>query len=179
MLKRLVPSGAAVVVCIVLVMAIGGTAVAAAQSTSGQSNASISKGKKIKRGPRGKTGPQGATGPQGPQGPKGEKGDPGTPATKLWAVLNGSGTVVRGSGVTSASHPGTGREIVIFNQDVSACAYLATPGATAASDGTGSYPSPGEAAVGPYSGNSHGVVVTRANEAGALVDFPVYVAVFC
>jgi hypothetical protein len=116
--------------------------------------------------------------PAGPKGDKGEKGDPGTPATKLWAVLNGSGTLVRGSGVASAGHPGTGRETVVFNQDVSGCTFLATAGTTSVTDGSGSYPSPGEASVGPLSGNSNGIVVTRS-EGGVLENFPVYVAVLC
>lgn len=123
--------------------------------------------------------PVGPQGSQGPKGPKGDKGDPGTPATKLWAVLDGSGNLVRGSGATSSSHPGQGRETVVFNQDVSGCVYLASPGSIVASSGSGSYPTQGETAVGPLSGNANGIVVTRATETGALVDFPVYVAVFC
>jgi len=106
------------------------------------------------------------------------QGVAGTPATKLWAVVDGSG-IVRGSGAVSATNPGTGRYTVVFNQNVSACTYLATPGSTSATNGSGSYPSQGEAAVGPLSGNANGIVVTRANEAGTLVDFPVYAAVFC
>ncbi len=118
-------------------------------------------------------------GAQGSVGPTGPQGDAGTPATKLWAVLNGSGTLVRGSGVTSTTHPGLGRQAVVFNQDVSGCAFFASPGSTSTTDGVGSYPSPGMAAVGPLSGNSHGIVVSRALDNGNLVDFPVYVAVLC
>ncbi|MGH3427171.1 MAG: hypothetical protein ACRDQZ_06340, partial [Mycobacteriales bacterium] len=104
---------------------------------------------------------------------------PGTPSTKLWAVLDGSGVLIRGSGVTSVGHPGTGRETLVFNQNVSACVFLASPGASVVTDGSGSYPSPGEASVGPLTGNPNGIVVTRADEAGTVQNLPVYVAVFC
>lgn len=114
----------------------------------------------------------------GATGATGAKGDPGAPATKLWAVLDGEGTLVRGSGVVSTGHPGTGRQTVIFNQNVSACTFIATPGATIATSGSGSYPTPGEVSGGPLEENANGVVVSRAEES-VVENFPVYVAVFC
>jgi hypothetical protein len=125
--------------------------------------------KKALKGAKGATGATGATGLQGPAG---------TPATKLWAVLDGEGTLVRGSGVMSTGHPGTGRQTVIFNQNVSACTFIATPGTTTATSGSGSFPTPGEVSVGPLEGNANGVVISRAEES-VVEDFPVYVAVFC
>jgi hypothetical protein len=132
-------------------------------------------------GPRGSEGPQGLPGVKGEAGPKGEtgaKGDSGQAATNLWARLDGSGNLTHGSGVTSASHPQKGTEIVVFDQDISACAYVATA-AAGATDGVSEIPTPGETAVGPLAGNSHGLVVVRATEKGAPVDFPVSVAVMC
>jgi len=118
-------------------------------------------------------------GPAGAAGAKGDKGDPGTPATKLWALLDGVGKLVRSSGATSSTLVALGRQTVVFNQNVSSCIYLATPGAVGATDGDSSFPSEGMAAVSPLSGNPNGIVVTRANDAGDLVNFPVYVAVLC
>jgi hypothetical protein len=98
--------------------------------------------------------------------------------TVLWAVVDSSG-IVRGSGATSSTNPGTGRYAVVFNRNVSQCDYIATPGSTSANDGSGSYPTQGETAVSPLAGNANGVVVTRATTDGTLQNFPVYVAVLC
>jgi hypothetical protein len=127
------------------------------------------------KGAPGATGATGATGPQGP------KGDPGSPATTLWAVLDGSGGLVRGSGATSAALTKTGVQKVVFNQNVSACTFIATPGTIAALDGVGFYPGQGEAAVSPLEGNPNGIVISRAagEEKNEFVNYPVYVAVFC
>ncbi len=76
--------------------------------------------KKVKRGP---------PGPQGPAGQQGPQGNPGAPATKLWAVVQGNGTLVRGSGTSGTDEKhgdGTGIYDVIFNQDVSNCSFQAT-----------------------------------------------------
>jgi hypothetical protein len=98
--------------------------------------------------------------------------------TLLWAVVDSSG-IVRGSGATSSTNPGTGRYAVVFNRNVSQCNYMATPGSTSANDGSGSFPTQGETAVSPLTGNANGVVVTRATTDGTLQNFPVYVAIFC
>lgn len=69
---------------------------------------------------------------------------------------------------------------MIFNQDVSKCAFLATAAASGTSDGSGSFPTEGSAAIGAFSGNPDGVVVTRwSDSANAQENFPVMVAVFC
>lgn len=61
-----------------------------------------------------------------PQGPKGDKGDKGDPATSLWASINSNGSVRVARGVTSASQITTGAYTVVFNQNVSNCAVIAT-----------------------------------------------------
>jgi hypothetical protein len=64
----------------------------------------------------------------GPQGPSGPSGTAGTPATALWASVDVNGTLVRNRGATSAQRNGPGNYQVIFNQSVTGCSYVATPG---------------------------------------------------
>lgn len=63
----------------------------------------------------------------GPQGPKGDTGAAGENATPYWAVVRGDGTLARGSHVTSAG-TAEGAYEVIFDRDVTGCAYVATVG---------------------------------------------------
>jgi len=99
-------------------------------------------------------------------------------STVLWAVVDATG-IVRGSGAVSSTNPGTGLYTVVFNRNVSQCAYIATSGSTSGTNPPGSYPSQAEASVSALSGNANGVVVTRADGSGALHSFPFFVAVFC
>lgn len=113
------------------------------------------------------------TGPVGPQGPEGPAG---APATNLWAVVEGDGTLVRGSGVTSAAQPDPpGGYEVIFNQDVTGCAYVASPGLT------GSVGIPNDGSVGVVGRISvpNGVYVITRDGAGASASAPFHLAVFC
>jgi hypothetical protein len=129
----------------------------------------------------GAKGEPGATGPQGPKGDAGAKGEQGAPATDLWAFIDtgAPGNVRRGSGVVSATLSETGVYQVIFDRDVSACTWVATPAGSAPSKGTGgNHPARGEVAVGALTGEPDGVVVSRFSD-GMLADIPVTVAVFC
>ncbi len=47
--------------------------------------------------------------------------------TERWAVVDSAGTLVRGEKVVSATRTGEGTYQVLFNRDVSACAYNVTP----------------------------------------------------
>lgn len=81
------------------------------------------------KGDQGIQGIQGVKGDQGIQGIQGVKGDPGAPATALWAVVNGDGTVARSSHVNLGAGTGKvgvvpGNYIVEFDRDVSGCAYI-------------------------------------------------------
>jgi hypothetical protein len=79
-------------------------------------------------GGAGAPGPQGA---QGAQGPTGAKGEAGTPATRLFAVVPAnSPTLLAQSGVASFTHngTGTGSYTLVFDQPITNCAWLATPG---------------------------------------------------
>ena len=110
---------------------------------------------------------------QGPQGAQGPKGDP---ATKLFAVVNSIGTIDRDSGANFATKTGEGSYVVIFDQDVSQCAYLATIGRA----DTDSAPT-GEVSVGLASGvqNNAGVFVSTRGSNGSPTDKPFHLAVFC
>jgi hypothetical protein len=99
-----------------------------------------------------------------------QRGTPGAPATKLWAVVNSAGTLLRGSGAVSAAKTAGGYE-VDFNRDVSNCSYDATLGATSAEVG--------QAGVGPRSTNPNGVYVYTTDSAGAAADRGFNLAVFC
>jgi hypothetical protein len=121
----------------------------------------------------GPAGPTGATGPIGPAGTKGEKGDrgdkgeTGAPATSLWAVVSAGAKVLHGKGVTEVKSISTGEYEVVFNQDVSACAYSVTPFTVAVFEAE------------PRAGNANGVFVAIQNTAEALVNTQFYLSVFC
>lgn len=75
-------------------------------------------------------GEQGPPGPEGPEGPEGPQGAPGE-ALSRFAVVDANGTLARGSGVVSAELlPGVpdGRYAVVFEDDISECASVATVG---------------------------------------------------
>jgi hypothetical protein len=135
----------------------------------------------LDRGAAGPEGPAGASGPEGPQGaqgPEGPQGPAGEAATALFAVVNFGGEFIRGSGVVSVSPLGVGggRYEVVFDTDVSACAYLATVGRFNAIN---HLPLRGVAHTQPLSGNPDGVFVATRDETDALADRPFHLAVFC
>ena len=115
----------------------------------------------------GKRGPAGPPGATGAQGATGAKGDQGAPATRLWAVINVSGTTGRGSGVTGSAKVTGGYEVV-FNRDVTACSYQVTMSITQ-----------GEAVAQPRSGVPNGVFVGTYSSSGATADKAFNLAVFC
>ena len=119
-------------------------------------------------GKRGPAGPPGATGAAGQPGTPGAKGDKGEPATRLWAVINASGTTGRGSGVTGSAKVGTGQYEVVFNRDVTTCSYQATLSVTQ-----------GEVIAQPRSLVPNGVFVGTYSSAGAAADKAFHLAVFC
>jgi hypothetical protein len=121
--------------------------------------------------------PAGAAGPAGPAGPAGAAG-PAGPAgsvTRLTAVVNPTGSLARSQGTTSAGRVGLGLYEVIFNQDVTACTYVATVGNAVAGAATPF----GQASVVPRSGNANGVGVATVSSAGAAADLPFHLIVVC
>ena len=150
------PSPAMVVACLALLVALGGTSVAAVSQLVPRNsvgtaqirnsavtnpkirNNAVNSTKVANRSlravdfaagqiPAGPPGAQGATGPQGPAGPAGATGPAGA-VTRLTAVVNSSGSLARSQGTTSAGRVVAGGYEVIFNQDVTNCTYLASTG---------------------------------------------------
>jgi hypothetical protein len=112
-------------------------------------------------------------GPRGRQGPAGPAGS----VSKLWAVLQPTGTLQRSAGTTSAGRLGAGQYEVVFNQDIQQCAYLATVGSPI--DITNAGNQQGFAVTGKKFGTVNTVRVnTRANN-GTAADRPFHLVVVC
>jgi hypothetical protein len=90
------------------------------------------------------------------------------------AVVSDAGSAIRSRGTTSASKTGTGQYQVVFDANVTGCAYYATLGDTAA----GAPPS-GEVAVGSAAGNANAVLVVTYDSAGVAADRPFHLTVSC
>lgn len=114
-------------------------------------------------------------GQQGATGEKGEKGDPGTgtSGTILFAVINGDGTLARGN-ATSSQRLGTGAYEVIFDRDVTPCAYTATIGTPNVGN-----PGQGEIGVSPRSANPQAVFVATRESGGVFSDRSFHLIVVC
>lgn len=90
-----------------------------------------------------------------------------------WAIVQANGTLVRGVNATSSAKLGTGNYEVIFNRNVSQCAYQAminqsTVGAEiAAEPRLGAVPNP------------NGVFVITSTSTGAPADFPFHLFFLC
>jgi hypothetical protein len=112
-------------------------------------------------GPRG---PRGLAGPAGPQGA----------VTRLWAVTNGSGSIARSAGTTSAGRLAAGVYEVVFNQNVTNCAFVGSVGGAAEETGTS-----GALTVSRRAGNANAVRVETRNLAGALADRAFHLLVVC
>jgi hypothetical protein len=112
-------------------------------------------------------GPAGPAGPQGPAGPAGA-------VTSRWAVMNASGSLARSGGTTSAGRLGLGVYEVIFNANVTECAFVASVGET----GSGATQT-GYAATTRRSGNANGVRVDTRSANGGLADRPFHLVVVC
>jgi hypothetical protein len=120
-------------------------------------------------------GPAGKNGATGAPGTAGAKGDTGAAATTLWAVVESTGTLARGgTGTVSAKSPSTGRYEIVFKQNVSKCAYIATEGST-----TAGVPVAAFVGVATLEENPDGVFVETFNTAGVLTAEPFHLAVFC
>jgi hypothetical protein len=100
---------------------------------------------------------------------------PGESAAKLFAVVDVDGALVRGDGVMSVTQLGTGLFDVRFNQDVSACAWIATLGVA---DGVAP-PAKGQVGVAGMPDGPNGVRIEAQTSTGAAVDRPFHLAVLC
>jgi hypothetical protein len=153
------------------------TAIPSVKSACGTFDTTIPTGCVGPVGPAGPQGPIGARGPAGvpgPAGPRGPAGANGLSATALWAVVNFDGALVRGSGVTSSTKTSTGTYSVVFNRNVTGCAYVGSLGT--ASLGS---PPPGSFGATNLFLSPNGIFVKTRNPAGADTDSAFDVAVFC
>ena len=185
------PSPALVVASLALVVALGGTGYAAIRlpagsvgtaqlkngaviSTKVKAHSLVAANFKPGQIPAGPAGPAGAQGLAGPAGPAGAKGDS---ATKLFATVRqkaAGGGVELGpsSGVQTLVRQGGGSGIyqLSFNQDVSKCAVVVSPGGNALMSG--------EATAKTTGGG--GVTVQTFDSGGDSTDLDQFtVAVFC
>jgi hypothetical protein len=189
------PSPAMFVACLALLVALGGTSVAAVSQLARNSvgtaqlrnnavttpkirNNAVTTAKVLNRSLRavdfaaGQL-PQGPAGPAGPTGPAGPAGPAGT-VTRLTAVVNSSGSLARSQGTTSAGRVATGSYEVIFSQDVTNCTYVASIGNPDVLT-----PPDGAIGVARRNGNPNGVFVATRDTAGALADRPFHLVVVC
>jgi hypothetical protein len=177
------PSPALIVACVALLVALGGTSIAAVKvlvpRNSVGSAQVINKSllpidfKTPPKGARGPAGPPGPAGPAGAAGAAGPAGPAGAAATALWASLDQNGTLVRNKGAASAQKTATGTYQVVFNQDVTGCIYQATLGGPTTGLVAGQITAAQLPAV------NAGVRITTQDSAGAVTDKPFFVAVFC
>ncbi|HEX4752680.1 MAG TPA: hypothetical protein VH268_07270 [Solirubrobacterales bacterium] len=176
------PSPALVIAILALVLALGGTAVAAKRylitNTKQISPAALKQltklaAKEVKRGPAGAAG---ATGAAGAAGASGERGAAGPGAVVYWAVVNPDGSLARhGTSETAVEKIGSGSYVVKFDTDVTQCAYEAAIGRSEPENTE----NPGYATVVARSGEPHGVLVQTYNVSPALEDKGFHLAVFC
>ena len=123
------------------------------------------------------------------RGQKGDKGDPclasdpacrgpqGEPATRLWAVVKGDGSIARSSNAAiTVSRVGTGAYDVNFGTPTGTCAVSAVVGTPDTSVGSAF----GEAAIDYLgAGRPNEVKVFTSDSAGAAADRPFHVALLC
>jgi hypothetical protein len=170
------PSPATVIAIIALFVALGGTsyaAVALPRNSVGSAqviNGSLKKADLAEKtvaalkGGRGAPGTQGATGPSGPAG---------APATALWAVIAANGSTARASHVASSTNPATGQYEVIFDRNVTACAFVGSLGGAAAESVVG------QISTTRRSINANGVFVRTYDSSGVAAARSFHLAVFC
>jgi hypothetical protein len=119
--------------------------------------------------------------PQPPSRGPGKKPKVSYPESKTvatqtkFAVVNANGITARGRGVVSSQSLGTGFYEVIFNRNVTRCAYVATVGSSATS---GTEPT-GEMTVVGRAGNVNGVFLTSTDSTGAAADRGFHLQILC
>jgi hypothetical protein len=174
--RRLVPSPAMVVALIALVMAMGGSAYALVITGKSIRNGTVT-GKDLKN--RSITGNDSKRNSIGGGSIK-ESSLGVVPGALLshgaqrFAVVTGGGQLVRGRNA-QAARTGAGRYQVIFDTDIRSCAYFATV-ADASASGP---PQNSHISVASLASNVNGVAVRVENNAGAEVDRPFHLVVFC
>jgi len=95
--------------------------------------------------------------------------------TQYYGVVAADGTLARGPHVTSSAQLGTGSYEVIFDKNVSKCAFTGSIGTIS----DGSIPNPGQLTVAGRAGNVNGVFVRIVDRTGVSLDSSFHVAVNC
>jgi hypothetical protein len=95
-------------------------------------------------------------------------------AKDLWAVVAGDGALARKNAATTSAKLGTGEYEVVFDRDVTACAYNVTLGATDATEAPA-----GEAGASQRAGNARAVAVVTRDSGGTKADRPFHLTVNC
>jgi Collagen triple helix repeat (20 copies) len=173
-----------------LFFAMSGGALAAKHyliSSTKQINPKVLKALKGNRGATGATGAAGAAGAAGKEGPAGKEGKagpegkPGAPGTTLFARVKNDGTLQAGSGAVSAAEKAPGEYEVVFDRNVSACAYEATLGSASVSAENTVFDSegPGEILAEPRAGDPNAVYVETATSQDITTANSFHLAVFC
>jgi hypothetical protein len=88
--------------------------------------------------------------------------------------VNGSGSIHRGAGTTSAGRLGPGVYEVVFGQNVTGCVFVASVGDSGEATGPN-----GAAMVTRRAGNPNAVRVETRNLQGALADRTFHLVVVC
>ena len=94
--------------------------------------------------------------------------------TSLWAVVDLDGTVKRSNGSASSTRNSTGFYTIVFDRDVSKCAYTATLGGSAFFFGDD-----GIVQVANGDTNAKAVVVRTHDLSGTPEDIPFHLVVNC
>jgi hypothetical protein len=180
--RRLNP--ALVIAIFALVLALGGSAVAAKRylitNTKQISPAALKAIAKLasQQSSAGAPGAAGSPGSAGAPGTSGARGPAGPGAVVLWAVVNSNATLSRaGDEEASVTRVGEaeGTYVVHFSSDVTHCAYEAVLGRS----GAESVEDPGFATVVRRAEDPNGVLVQTYDVAGTRVDKGFHLAVFC
>ena len=119
---------------------------------------------------------------QGPQQPRGDELQQPTEtdtdrgcACTLFAVVNARGDLDRDFRAVSSRRFSTGQYEVVFNRNVSRCAYIATIG----DPGDDRIPPPGEIAVAGRSGDDNAVFIATYDSDGRPANRGFHLAVHC
>lgn len=131
------------------------------------------KGDRGDAGPKGDRGDVGPAGARGLPGQTGADGAPGADATTLWAVVNSNGALNRGSRVSSTARLAGGVYEVVFDRDVSGCAFVGAVGDPGFGVAFGFF------SASKRGGQPNGIFVETTNSSATIVDQPFHVAVFC
>jgi hypothetical protein len=178
MFRRLLPSPAMVVAVVALIMSLGGSAYALVVTGKQIRNNTVT-GKDIRN--RSLTGREFRRDKLG--GRSIRESSLGPVGTALvahggarYAVVNGSGQLVRGRDVSSVARTGDGRYQVIFNADIRGCAYFAT----VADESAVAPPQNSQISLSSLSTNVNGVAVRTENgNNGSEANRPFHLIVMC